>query len=195
MGKWLKKCLKALDKLPQGLFGLLALLWAAVIFYFSHSSNAHGVGFLVSPWDKILHAAAYSFLTGLIYLETRRVALSFLLSLGYGFSDEIHQQFVPGRSLDPLDLMADGLGAMLALYALGWLDQQRLNVKQLVKLLIWLMTFAWALFVFKLSTAAMWQDTGNGIEATTINREMMDTINTVTQPLSKGTKNHLGLAN
>ena len=31
----------------------------------------------------------------------------------YGLSDEIHQLFVPSRSFDPLDLLADAVGATI----------------------------------------------------------------------------------
>lgn len=43
-----------------------------------------------------------------------RVALvAFMLTWSWGFFDEIHQAFVPGRSSDVLDLGADAIGALL----------------------------------------------------------------------------------
>ncbi len=43
----------------------------------------------------------------------RTASLAVLVTLLWGFVDEIHQAFVPGRSSDVLDLVADGLGAMV----------------------------------------------------------------------------------
>jgi VanZ family protein len=39
------------------------------------------------------------------------IALAALGATLYGVSDEIHQRFVPGRSPDLADIVADGLGA------------------------------------------------------------------------------------
>ena len=43
-----------------------------------------------------------------------RVALvAFMLTWAWGFFDEIHQAFVPGRSADVVDLGADAIGALI----------------------------------------------------------------------------------
>ena len=73
-------------------------------------------------FDKFLHFSAYaalSFAVGLWFSgETRlkqplRVFLiCTAIASGYGIVDEIHQYFVPGRSSDVLDWVADTLGAM-----------------------------------------------------------------------------------
>ena len=44
-------------------------------------------------------------------------ALSVIFSVFYGFSDEIHQSFVPGRTVSIGDLMADGVGGFLGTFA------------------------------------------------------------------------------
>ncbi len=41
-----------------------------------------------------------------------------IFAIAYGVSDEVHQWFVPRRSFDPWDLVADAAGAVLAGYAL-----------------------------------------------------------------------------
>lgn len=41
----------------------------------------------------------------------------FIIVSLYGLSDEIHQAFVPNRSCDALDLMADMAGALTAIIA------------------------------------------------------------------------------
>lgn len=46
--------------------------------------------------------------------------VAILLATLYGVTDEFHQLFVPGRSADRYDVLADCLGASLGV-ALGWL--------------------------------------------------------------------------
>jgi VanZ family protein len=71
--------------------------------------------------DKVLHFTAYALL-GALFLRafnTTRIKynlkliilLSILLSSLYGISDEIHQSFVPYRSADAMDALADILGS------------------------------------------------------------------------------------
>jgi VanZ family protein len=97
-----------------------ALAYAAVIFVLSHQSNP--LPFLPPEFflhDKLLHASEYAVLGGLLAPALRlaglrpRAALvvAVLLASAYGATDEVHQSFVPGRSADPLDWVADTLGA------------------------------------------------------------------------------------
>jgi len=45
-------------------------------------------------------------------LKIKQLAfLAFFLSSFYGFTDELHQYFVPGRFADPWDLLTDALAA------------------------------------------------------------------------------------
>jgi VanZ family protein len=71
--------------------------------------------------DKVLHFAAYALL-GALFLRafyTTRIrhhlklifTLSVLFSGLYGISDEIHQSFVPYRTADVMDALADILGS------------------------------------------------------------------------------------
>lgn len=53
-------------------------------------------------------------LGALLYLATGRAWLAVLLASLYGVSDEVHQAFVPGRSADLLDWLADTAGAAVA---------------------------------------------------------------------------------
>jgi len=74
--------------------------------------------------DKVLHAGAYGVLAGLAAWALTRGALrsatgpvllaAWLLATAYGATDEFHQYFVPGRSADVADLLADALGALAA---------------------------------------------------------------------------------
>jgi VanZ family protein len=46
--------------------------------------------------------------------------IALALTAVYALSDELHQSFVPGRVADPLDLLCDGFGALLALSLWAW---------------------------------------------------------------------------
>lgn len=75
--------------------------------------------------DKILHFIAYGVLAGLIYRacrKSRRILIfqkayliSVICSVLYGFSDEFHQFYIPGRRMSEWDFIADALGAIVAI--------------------------------------------------------------------------------
>lgn len=99
-------------------FWLLAVVWMAVIFWLSASPDGRGNFWLLDylPFrDKGAHALTFGFLAVLLYFASRRFWLAILLTSLYGVSDEIHQYFVPGRSVDVTDWVADTVGAALAL--------------------------------------------------------------------------------
>jgi VanZ family protein len=83
-----------------------------------------------SGWlEDFLGIGAHLFLFGVLAIlwaralkgRRRGLLLAFLLTMIYAFSDEFHQSFVPGRTADPLDLVHDGFGAILALGGWVWL--------------------------------------------------------------------------
>ena len=100
----------------------------AAIFYVSSISEPPIPG----GADKPLHWLAY---TGLAVVVVRALArglprrfglriavAAMLITIGYGMTDEVHQLFVPGRSGDLNDLMADAAGALagtMGCYAWG----------------------------------------------------------------------------
>jgi len=77
--------------------------------------------------DKGVHTTEYAvlaFLLGHACLRTfedrprLRVAfVAVMLTVLWGFLDEMHQAFVPGRSADLLDLVADTIGALVGVGA------------------------------------------------------------------------------
>ncbi len=74
--------------------------------------------------DKFAHFGAYGLLATLVCRVRggwRAAGWSLLAVSAFGASDEWHQSFVPGRSPDVMDWVADTTGAALAvaLYA-GW---------------------------------------------------------------------------
>jgi VanZ family protein len=89
-------------------------------------------------WDKLLHMGGFGFLAVLFYRAYdgegagwRIAAMLALLSTSlYGASDEWHQAFVPLRTSDVADWIADTTGGALAilLYALVRLYVGRVNL-------------------------------------------------------------------
>lgn len=79
-----------------------------------------GAGSLFTPpWDKLVHAGYFFVLTLLLY---RFVGLPVILvvavSLTLGLADEIHQSYLPGRTADWDDFLADSVGVALAFIGL-----------------------------------------------------------------------------
>ena len=106
----------------------------AVIFAFSSASNP--IPEVTNRvWDKLLHAIEYSGLAilfvralageGLAWLSALLVAT--MLTMGYAASDEYHQGFVPDRSMDVRDWVADSIGAFVgaAVYTIAATRRKR----------------------------------------------------------------------
>ncbi|HEX5521149.1 MAG TPA: VanZ family protein [Longimicrobiaceae bacterium] len=94
-----------------------AVLWAAALF--AVSARATLPIDLHSGSDKLAHFGAYLILGLALGFARVRTGASFyiVLALGvlYGASDEFHQSFVPGRSADVADWIADSLGVLSGL--------------------------------------------------------------------------------
>jgi len=81
-------------------------------------------------FDKLVHATLFGILAYLIYrafqyqdknlfLKNFSIAIAFLTCVIYAMFDEIHQEFVPGRTPDITDALADIVGgAFTSLYLL-----------------------------------------------------------------------------
>ena len=98
---------------------LPALLWAGTIFFLSSRSQfPEPPGILA--WDKLQHCLAYGVGGYLIARATglrgRGTLLAIVLGSLYGASDELHQWFVPGRSSEALDWVADTLGVAIGAF-------------------------------------------------------------------------------
>jgi VanZ family protein len=65
----------------------------------------------------ITHALVITFRDG----GPRAVVMATLMTVALGFLDELHQAFVPGRSSDAMDLLADSIGAVVfsTIYVVG----------------------------------------------------------------------------
>jgi VanZ family protein len=108
----------------RNLFRLCALGWACVIFYLSHLPGVD-VPPLFFGKDKLFHAMVFGIL-GFFALGAMKATgdgyrmfqpwLAVVLVIIYGVLDEFHQHFVPGRTPDIYDLMADAVGGMLGVW-------------------------------------------------------------------------------
>jgi VanZ like protein len=78
--------------------------------------SGHSIGYAILG-ALLLRAFAGGRLQGITWT---RGAVAIVLATLYGMSDEFHQLFVPGRSADRYDVIADSVGAAIGV-GLGWL--------------------------------------------------------------------------
>lgn len=99
-------------------------VYAAAIFVVSSTAHPFGVQRLPPGVDKVIHAVVFGGLSLTVWMALRSSAprvspirlsvLALVTATLYGASDEFHQSFVPGREMDALDVIADGIGACVA---------------------------------------------------------------------------------
>lgn len=105
--------------IPLGLYWVLIFILTSIPG--KHIPKLFGVS------DKIKHFGAYFglafLLTFALYLQKKYKSISkhsyifaFLFVTFYGLFDEIHQIFIPGRSFDWWDLVADSIGSIVGIW-------------------------------------------------------------------------------
>lgn len=113
----------------RGGFLIATLFWAGLIFYLSSQPSIEAPA-LFPGQDKLFHLIAFGILgfftmgSQQAYHEgypTKRAWLVALVVSLYGILDETHQYFVPGRSADVYDVLADALGALLGVWTMYYL--------------------------------------------------------------------------
>mgnify|MGYP003341335309 CR=1 FL=1 len=117
-----------------------AVAWGAVIFAASSVPSTKIPSLLLESYDKLIHGGIFFILGILVYRAIRPLGASsteplhfnvgrMIVSVGivilYGATDEVHQAWVPGRSVDILDLTADAVGGLLAALVLYILARWR----------------------------------------------------------------------
>ena len=105
---------------------LPVFLWAGVIFALSSIQQITVAEFFL--WDfaakKVAHLTEYAVLYALFLRATEKNwVLSFVMTMVYAASDEIHQSYVPGRTAAVYDLAFDFSGASISAYIIWKLKQ------------------------------------------------------------------------
>lgn len=107
---------------------IFVFYWLPVIFYclVIYIQSSHPVTESLPPFphaDKLVHTAGYALLGFLFYRAylatgmSRRARILLIVSAlsasAYGVSDEIHQYFVPSRTAEFADIVADSVGSVM----------------------------------------------------------------------------------
>ena len=113
-----------------------AILVAVIIFIFASLPSPPDIKLSVTNEDLIKHAIAYAvfgffiaralfFQHSLVGLRKRYLIFAIIFGILYGISDEFHQLFVPGRSSEVRDALADAVGVIIGTL-LFYLNRRRL---------------------------------------------------------------------
>ena len=108
----------------------LTIAWMGVIFALSHQPTLPYPPDLDAMIVSTLgHVTVYTVLASLVWwaLGGRgmsggwRAVVAVTVAVLYGVTDEWHQSFVPGRTPDARDIVADTFGALMAMVVVRWL--------------------------------------------------------------------------
>jgi VanZ family protein len=106
-------------------YSLPAVLIAVTIFWLSNATHPEFPHIGIEWEDKIAHSLAY-FIFGISLImfllsntkwdSRNKIAIvTIIIGALYGFSDELHQYFIPGRDAEFLDWVADIVGISISL--------------------------------------------------------------------------------
>jgi VanZ family protein len=109
-------------------YHLPTILFAVAILVVSSIPHLNVQPLAGYPFDKLAHFIEYAVFAALVHRSMSRVEpaispargfwISLLLMFLMAALDELHQLYIPGRSADPFDLIADLLGGVLVLLVL-----------------------------------------------------------------------------
>ena len=95
------------------------VVWAAFILILTSIPGRDLPGIGIPHLDKAVHLCLYAIFAWLLTRAVAvrapfagRVVLVLVAVLCFGAADEWHQQFIPGRSMDVYDWIADSTGAL-----------------------------------------------------------------------------------
>ena len=116
---------------PPRWMRLLALLGFTVVAanLFWHGSQPYAVGAIPPPWDKLVHLVLYGCFGAAAWVALGGVRpaadwLAPMAAIAVGVADEVAQGFNPGRSVGVDDVVADAIGAVLAVAILSMLRER-----------------------------------------------------------------------
>ncbi|MGD0590967.1 MAG: VanZ family protein [Bacteroidota bacterium] len=110
-------------------------IWAAIIFWLSSLTTLPHIKIPIISADKLAHMSVFFvfcwfsrralfFQTSLPILKRWSLVFAFFLTCLYGYFDEVHQLYVPGRTYDYFDMLADAIGALLFVILFTILDRR-----------------------------------------------------------------------
>lgn len=117
---------------------LVTISYAGLIFYMSSRTWPQEAFRFFPNEDKVIHFGIYFVLGGLVMWTLRVTSLkgrhalwimAAALAAIYGATDELHQSFVPGRSMDIFDWFMDALGAVAGAYTAAWIARKFKDAK------------------------------------------------------------------
>ena len=118
-------------------WGYALALAATVVWASSHGQVAIPDCADFANFDKLAHASIFGLVATLLLrpFRTRQLGWAILIVSVFGATDELHQSFTPGRSMDGLDWVADTTGAVVAVCAYTfWRGYRRvLETKLIIK--------------------------------------------------------------
>lgn len=105
------------------MWAMAAIGWAALLTYLLVMPPVEGDNLVPFPHrDKIAHFGLFGVWTWILLLadssrlDSPRFQFIALIGCGYGILTELMQRYVPGRSCDIWDVIADATGVVLAVY-------------------------------------------------------------------------------
>ena len=104
-------------------YWLPVYVYAGLIFYLSSLPVIPELILQVTRDTLILHAIEYAVLSLLLFrafinsktFRENAIHLAIIITILYGITDEIHQNFVPGRVFSGLDIIANSIGSLAIL--------------------------------------------------------------------------------
>jgi VanZ family protein len=117
--------MQTIDRIEKWFFRIAAMAWMLLLSW--ESSRPGTEVHIQPPIDKVVHASAFGVLGFFLALGAGRFRgkilwlIPLIVSL-FGFFDEFHQSFSPGRTVSALDWLADTVGGIAAAAAwwLAW---------------------------------------------------------------------------
>ena len=105
-------------------YQLPLIIWAAIIFWLLSLSTLPTLETPIVAANKLAHISlffvfcwlgrrAIFFQTVFPFLKKWSLVCAFLLTCLFGYFDEVHQLYVPGRTFEYFDMLADAIGALI----------------------------------------------------------------------------------
>jgi VanZ family protein len=103
-------------------YQLPLFVWAVIIFWLSSLTALPHIKVPIIGADKLAHMSVYFvfcwfsrralfFQNASQFIKKWSLLGAFVLTCLYGYFDEVHQLYVPGRTYDYFDMLADAIGA------------------------------------------------------------------------------------